>query len=262
MPRSSTVTGLCLSVVGCLVLMSCASTTAPASSTAAQSGSTPPASSTASRLVETPGASAIGHATPCDGPRLPCTAGQHGSVRLEPALTYTVPDGWFAVGDDPTEYVLKFASATSDDGLFIFREPVAHSQRADCPEAAVDPSVGRSPKDLTSWIAALPGLTATTPTAVKVGGLSGFELTVAVAPRWTHACPYSDGDPFVPLITSDLPRSDLDWGVGGTARMRIYVLDAGAGRRLWIDVETIAGKNFDELDRRAAPVVDSFKFGA
>jgi hypothetical protein len=44
--------------------------------------------------------------------------------------------------------------------------------------------------------------------------------------------------------------------------MRIYVLDAGAGRRLWIDVETIAGKNFDELDQRAAPVVDSFKFGA
>jgi hypothetical protein len=44
--------------------------------------------------------------------------------------------------------------------------------------------------------------------------------------------------------------------------MRIYVLDAGAGRRLWIDVETIAGKDFDQLDGQAAPVIDSFKFGA
>jgi hypothetical protein len=63
------------------------------------------------------------------------------------------------------------------------------------------------------------------------------------------------------LIKSGIPGSDLDWGVGGTGRMRIYVLDAGAGRRLWIDVETIAGKDFDQLDGRAAAVIDSFKFG-
>jgi len=178
---------------------------------------------------------------------------------LQPPLLFTVPDGWFAVGDDPSEYVLKFGSATTDDGLFIFRDPIAHSQRADCPEAG-DPSVGTTPKELTSWIAALPGLTATPPTAVTVGGLHGFQLVVRVAPTWTHACPYSEGQPFVPLIVSGFPGSDLDWGVGGTGRMRIYVLDAGAGRRLWIDVETIAGKDFDQLDARSTPVIESFGF--
>jgi hypothetical protein len=119
-----------------------------------------------------------------------------------------------------------------------------------------------SPKELTNWIASIPGLTAIPPTSVTVGGLPGFKLDVRVAPTWTHTCPYSNGQPFVPLIVSGVPGSDLDWGVGGTGRMRIYVLDAGAGRRLWIDVETIAGKDFDQLAARATPVIESFAFSA
>jgi hypothetical protein len=197
-------------------------------------------------------------AVPCSGP---CTPGRHRSVRLQPPLTYTVPTGWFSVEDGTGEYVLKFGSAETDDGLFLFREPVAHSQQPDCPGTA-DPKVGTSPKELVDWIASLPGLVATPPKAIAVGGLAGFGLDVRVAPSWTHACPYSQGDPVVPLIVSSSPGSDLDWGVGGTGRMRIYVLDAGAGRRVWIDVETIDGGKFDQLAERSTPVIESFAFSA
>jgi len=197
-------------------------------------------------------------AGPCSGP---CTPGRHRSVRLQPSLTYTVPTGWFGVDDGPGEYDLKFGSTQTDDGLFLFRDPVAHSRLPDCPMTA-DPKVGTSPKELVDWIASLPGLVATPPKAVTVGGLAGFSLDVRLAPSWTHACPYSKGEPVVPLIVGGAPGSDLDWGVGGTGRMRIYVLDAGGGRRLWIDVETIDGGKFDQLAERSTPVIESFAFSA
>lgn len=248
---------LCL-IVASLCPIACASTAAPTSTTQTGTISPRPVVASASTAIETARPSAIDSPASCDGA---CPPGQHLSERFDPPLVYTVPEGWFAVEDNPSAFVLKFGSATTDDSLVVFRDPVAHSQEADCP-AAADRSVGSSPKELTHWIAALPGLTATRPTAVTVGGLPGFTLAVRIAPTWTHACPYSNGQPSVPLIVSAFPGSDLDWGVGGTGRMRIYALDAGAGRRLWIDVETLAGEDFDELDARAKPVIESFEFSA
>jgi hypothetical protein len=244
-------------------LVACGSTlpsaTAAPPATAAPSTSPSAVVASASTQIGSPRPSAVASVDPCVGA---CTAGQHRSVRFQPRLAFTVPQGWFAAGDELGEYVLKFGSATTDDGLFIFRDPVAHSQRADCPDATGDPTVGTSAKQLSDWIAALPGLVVTRPSGVTVGGLHGFELTVRVASTWRHACPYSNGQPTVPLIVSGLPGSDLDWGVGGSGRMRIDLLDVPAGTPVWIDVETISGGAFDQLNSRAAPIIDSMMFAA
>ncbi len=203
-----------------------------------------------------PSVSLIKRSQPCFGP---CPAGTHRSARFLPPLTYTVPDGW-VTGDQPTEYVFKIGSDTSNDGIFLFRDPLAHSQASDCP-ATADRTVGTSPKELTAWIASLPGLDATTPKAVTVGGLPGYTLDIRLAPSWKHACPYSDGEPVVPLIVGSGPNNGLDWGVGATG-MRIWVLDAGADRRVWIDMEAGDRLTFDQLVQRATPVFDSFEFSA
>jgi hypothetical protein len=174
-------------------------------------------------------------------------------------LTYTVPEGWFT-GDQPDEYVLTVGSDQSTDGIFLFRDPLAHSQEPDCPMMP-DRTIGTSPKELTDWIASLPGLDATTPKAVSIGGLTGFTLDVRLAPGWTHACPYSDGEPVVPLIVGSRPKNELDWGVGATG-MRIWVLDAGADRRVWIDIEAGDARTLDQMVQRATPVIESFEFSA
>ena len=109
-----------------------------------------------------------------------------------------MPAGWFT-GDQQLEYDFAVGSETAIDGIFLFRDPLAHSQAPDCPMAA-DETVGSSPKELTDWIEALPGLTATTPTAVTVGGLPGFTLDVRVASTWTHACPYRNREGSWPVI--------------------------------------------------------------
>jgi hypothetical protein len=170
-----------------------------------------------------------------------------------------VPDGWFT-DDQPTEYAFQLGSDQATDGIFLFRDPLAHSQAPDCPMAA-DPRIGTSPAALTSWIASLPGLDAPEPTPVTVGGLDGYRLEVHIASTWKHPCPYSDGEPIVPLIVGSVPGSGPDWGVGATG-MLIYVLDAGGGGRIWMDVEAGDRMTFDDTVKRAMPVIDSIEFAA
>jgi len=169
-----------------------------------------------------------------------------------------VPDGWAPRDDNPSEFVLV-PTSTSDAGIYLFREPVAHLQTTDC-RAARDPSVATDPRALGSWIASLSGLKATPLKTVTVGGLSGVTFDVTVAATWTHACPYSNGAPFVPMIMSAVPGSDLDWGLGAGGGMRVVILNAGGGRTLWIDFEATTLGTYNAVLKEAAPILDSFVF--
>lgn len=44
--------------------------------------------------------------------------------------------------------------------------------------------------------------------------------------------------------------------------VRIYMLGAGAGRRIWIDVEAGDRLTLEQLVSRAGPVIESFEFSA
>jgi len=224
--------------------------------TASPAPSSPPQPTQTTAAVATASVAPKTVPPPCFGS---CPAGTYRSRRFQPSLTYTVPAGWFT-GDQPLEYAFTVGSDGAGDGIFLFRDPVAHSQDPDCPMAA-DPTIGTSPKDLTHWIASLPGLKATTPKAVSLGGLPGFTLDIRLAPTWKHACPYSDGQPVVPLIVGSEAGSGPDWNAGPTG-MRIWVLDAGANRRVWIDMEAGDHLTLDQLVERATPVLESFEFSA
>jgi hypothetical protein len=234
-----------------VLLAACGAGTVVAPSPTAPTASVSPASTASAVAASRPAPSMV--PPPCFGP---CPAGTHRSARFQPSLTYTIPDGWFT-SDQPTEYVFQ-VSDQALDGIYLFRDPRAHSQAPDCPQTA-DLTIGTSAKELTDWIAALPGLTATPPKAVTVGGLPGYTLDVRVAPSWKHACPYSDGEPVVPLIVDGGPNYELDWNVGATG-VRIWVLDAGAGGRIWIDVEAGDRLTFAEIVERAIPIIESLEF--
>jgi hypothetical protein len=60
-------------------------------------------------------------------------------------------------------------------------------------------------------------------------------------------------------MVGSAPGSGLDWGVGATG-MRIYVVDAGAGHRVWIDIEGGDDSAYEQLLERATPVIESFEF--
>ncbi len=65
-------------------------------------------------------------------PATPMPAGTYTSSAFQPAVTYTVPDGWVTVGDAAKSFQLS--PADSDiDGIYLFRDVSAASQDATCP---------------------------------------------------------------------------------------------------------------------------------
>jgi hypothetical protein len=200
-------------------------------------------------------------------------AGTHSSVTFNPfseptawklnfgALSYTVPDGWTNSEDCLGCYLLAKQGAPESTGIFLFDDVVAHVQGARMCQALNEPGVGRKPADLATWLTTLPGLDATPPTPVTIGGLAGYTLDISVAPAWTRQCPYSNGQPMVSLWSDADPadHDGFDWGIGGDAKMRVFLLDLGDGRTLLVDVE---GRkvDYEALLPEAMAVINSFTF--
>ena len=63
----------------------------------------------------------------------------------------------------------------SADGVYFLRDPAIASQ--DCEETE-EPGVGTSVDDLVAWLDASPGLSASEPVPVTVGGLEGMRLDI------------------------------------------------------------------------------------
>jgi hypothetical protein len=72
-----------------------------------------------------------------------------------------------------------------------------------------------------------------------VGGLQGSLLDITLAPGWTKSCPYSNGQPVVPVITG-IGSSSLDQGIEPGVKTRLYLLNSGTGT-LVIEIVDVSG---------------------
>ena len=210
----------------------------------------------------------------CQDPNSPCLGaldpGTYSSANFNPfvpstawvanygALSYTVPAGWANIEDCDACFTLAEQGAAQNEAISLFSDVAAHLQGADCTNA-VAPGIGQSASAISTWLTTLPGLVATAPTATTIGGLSGYLVDVSLDPAWTQTCPYSGGDPTVPLFTSAL-GGGFDWGVGGDGRSREILLDLPDGRVLLVDVGASTQSAFDTLVADAIPVIQNFQF--
>lgn len=197
-------------------------------------------------------------------------AGTHASTLFNPLappadwqydygrFSYAVPAGWTNGGDFPGHYRLAKQSGPADAAIFLWSDIVPHSQDESCPNVS-EPGVGRTVSAITDWLTTLPGLDASTPMPVTVGGLSGFSLDVSVASDWTHTCSYSEGKPVVAtFVDSDDATEGFDWNIGAGAKSRYFLLDAGGGRALLIEIAASDAADFDSLVAEAMPLIESF----
>jgi hypothetical protein len=104
-------------------------------------------------------------------------------------------------------------------GTFLNVLPNIAVAAADCAQAA-EPGVGPTASDIVGALATRPGLSTTGPVPVTIGGLSGQQIDLAIAPDWTGAC--SGGSPFVPLVYAP---NFISWGAELGERWRVIVLD-------------------------------------
>jgi hypothetical protein len=183
-------------------------------------------------------------------------AGAYTSRTFAPAVTATLPAGWWNPSDDADYFALQ--PVESDQvGIHVFRTPRAASQDAACPLTAA-PGVDSGSVGLLTWIRARPGLAVSNPRLVVVGGLSGTEIDIHIADGWTASCPFANGIPTVPLFIGG--SGSLRWVIAGSERLRLDILDVPAGGMVVVDQDAFDGADFDSFVNAAAPIVRSLRF--
>lgn len=185
----------------------------------------------------------------------PLPAGTYNSLSFQPAVTFTVPDGWL-LAEDTSLYLALYPAANDLIGLHIFRDPKAAGQDATCP-AAAEPGVGGTSSELVKWIRERPGLVVSTPAMATVGGLPGTAIDIGLKADWTQACPFSGGTPAVPLFHS----AAIDhWVVVGNERLRLYLLDLPGGGTVVVDQDAFDGSQIEALVSQSSGLLRSLKF--
>jgi hypothetical protein len=169
-------------------------------------------------------------------------AGTYTTKRFVPPITYQVPDGWSNEDDTKGSFLLIPPGATlasvlsaADDFIGIYASVAAAA--ADC-AAGPAPGVARSAAAMAKWFQAVPGLKMSK-RPIEVGGLKGYVLDLTLVQGWTNGCPFSGGQPFVPVITGIRP-SNFDHGLSFGQALRLYVLDSNGGV-LAIEVSDVSG---------------------
>lgn len=188
----------------------------------------------------------------------PLAPGTYVSRTFQPAVTYTVPAGWWSPSDSAAYFALQ-PVGSDVVGIHLFRDPLPASQDLSCPTTA-QAGVGTLSSELTTWIRSLPGLTVGNPRIVTVGGLRGVEIDVAIAAGWTASCPFANGLPTVPLFVGG--DGNLRWVVAGSERLRLSLLDVPGGGTVVVDIDAFDGSLMDTLLGQATPIVESFSFAA
>jgi hypothetical protein len=191
-------------------------------------------------------------------------------------FSYAVPSGWAAIDESSDSSIMARSNASEQAEIRMLANVVPESQDGAC--ALIRPAVGSTPAAVAAWLADLPGLVVTSPTAIKVGGLSGVMVDLSVVPGWTNTCPNEqsggpgrprDDAPFVYTFSDPAHRS-LGTGcclrstplliVAADRRVRYLLLDRGDGSTLVIDIEARDNATRDAAVSDAMRIVDTFAF--
>lgn len=177
-------------------------------------------------------------------------------------FSYTIPasGSWRSMEDYPFVVGIQPRGAKPGDGIAVWGAVYVAAQDAACSESP-DPGRGHKAADFIDLLTTHPGIVASTPAAVTIGGLKGSLVDVALAPSWKTACPFSAGEPFVPFVTDSKPGPPgLHQGIPPAARSRLIFLDAKDGETILIYIDSADGTTFDAIVAQSMPIVESFVF--
>lgn len=199
----------------------------------------------------------------------PLESGTYDSTTFQPAVHYTVPEGWDNTLDNRGQLDLQYVAGgqyvypdgvTFHDAISIFRQPVAESPL----EAVPLPGIGKTTNDLAQWLVGHDDLDATTPTPVTIGAATGYRLTLRVptGPRASpDKCTTDHGEPrCVTLFISDDLQATYGFGLVGPETAVVYLLDTPSGDTVMVVIDDVDGVDQSGLEAAALPVVNSLAF--
>jgi hypothetical protein len=184
-------------------------------------------------------------------------------------LSYGVPEGWTVIEDQPASFLLQHVpdqpagevSAVTLVGLFAQPRIAADFESgASCGSIVEAPGVGRGVEDIVAAIIARPGLVATSPAAVTIGGYEGQMIDLHLEPSWTGGSGWRpdrrNADP--PCGIGAGPAA----GIGAGHTLRVILLDSPTAgppdRRL--RAETSQTTLFEDQVAAVMPIIETFQF--
>jgi hypothetical protein len=247
----------CVSLFLLLVLAACGSSS-PAAKRSSPSPTT--ASTTASAAPQPSPTASCPYFDAGGGLCLgPLAAGTYTTQYFQPPVTYTVPRGWNNAEDQHTEFVLIPPGGNPfhvDEGTSDFVGIYPSVAAPDGCNERPAPGVATTAAAVADWLVHNPALLVTKRHAVKVGGLSGVVVDLAVSPR-AKACPYSNGQPVAPYLIG-AQDSDLQHNTGNAGqKTRLFLLDHD-GELLAIELVHVKGGG--DLDAYSA-ITKTLVFG-
>ena len=199
--------------------------------------------------LPTDGACEDGHA--CLGLLSPKT---YRTDLFQPGFEFAIADGrWENRAMTPGNVPLESIDAPGD-GIFFFAHP-----RAVKPDGPLDLSVKMTAAGVADWMAANQNLTVGPVTDVSVGGLSGKQMDIALAPAAvvpTGDCPVQR---CLGLLNAQGNTWAWDWGIADSEMQRVYALDGKDGVVL-VFVDSLDGTTFDSLTKTADTILKTVKF--
>ncbi len=185
------------------------------------------------------------------------------------ATTFSVPSGWTVTSMGMLDYALAPAGAAEGDDVRVFFDMHIASKDEACSETP-EPGIPMTADAIVADLAADPRIVTSQPVPVAIGGLTGQQIDVRIAPSTTKTCPFSGGAPTVPLLVDDAAyvvnhdgpdiMNGPFWGVDTDDRLRIIVLDTpGSGNVVFV-VNSNDGTTFDQIVGAAMPVLETYRF--
>jgi hypothetical protein len=208
-----------------------------------------------------PTATPLASAAPLPSPEADLAAGRY-EYRPGPRLvSFEVPSGWRLVAADSfgVDFVPIGTPGTTDgDTIKVFYDMRPASRDDHCQEVP-EPGFGSSAHELLSGVASTPGVVATAPQSTDTANGRAEVIDVTMAPSWTHACPFSGGQPTVPLIVDTITTAEGPfWGLGPREKERLVAFDVEGWSNVVVVIDSINGSTFESLVEQAMPFVRSF----
>jgi uncharacterized protein YjbI with pentapeptide repeats len=177
--------------------------------------------------------------------------GQYAAREFDPALSFTVSDGWRLPYPETTE---QLSVGGPDGGALIFTNP-RHVYDPNNPSEPKEVPAPETVDEWASWFQSHPNLDTSKPLPLSVGGAPGKRIDVtANSTSENYPRDYCGEEPCVPLY----PTSESMIVSYDGYKERFVILDVG-GETVLIDVAPPADK-FDEFLPKAQKVLDTLEW--
>jgi hypothetical protein len=181
--------------------------------------------------------------------------GTYHTKSFGPGFAFTISSGrWENLGDEGGIFPI-LSIDRPDDAILFFRQPWATK-----PDGKRVPGVATKVDELTAWLTANPSLDASEPKPATIGGLTGTQLDLALAPGTENADPRCPVRVCVNVFIGRASAWAWDWGFAGPERQRLYLLEAPDDGVVAIFVDSIDGTTFDEMTAAADEILSTVTF--